>query len=162
MCYCADGGQRILDEQAANKGRSLKIGHDHRLAAHIEQKSGEARYAPNAGNGEIRAKRLKFEVGICVKTLHNCIDKGIFMNISNKDLPVKRNGEKGRYRQVRRVSLNNLKGRSIEERPENVETRAEPGHREMDRVVGKGKVCLLVTAQRKSRKELLFKLEGKT
>ena len=31
----------------------------------------------------------------------------------------------------------------------------------MDCVVGKGKVCLLVMAERKSRKELIFKLKAK-
>jgi len=159
--YCADVGQRIHDERAANKGRPLKIGHDHRLAEHIEKKIGEEKYAPDGVIGEIRAKGLKFEVDICTKTLYNYIDKEIFLNISNKDLPVKKNGKKRKYRNVRKVALNNIKGRSIEERPENVETRAERGHWEMDCVVGKGKACLLVMTERKSRKELIFKLKAK-
>lgn len=44
----------------------------------------------------------------------------MFSNISNKDLPVKRNKKKGKYKKVR-IAHNNLKGTSIEERPEHIE-----------------------------------------
>ena len=159
--YCADAGQRKHNEQAENKGRPLKIGHDHRLAEYIEKKIGTEKYSPDAVIGEIKAKGIKFEVEICTKTVYNYIDKGIFLNISNKDLPVKRSGKKRKHRQVRKVALNNLGGRSIEERPESVETRADMGHWEMDCVVGSHKACLLVMTERKSRKELIFKLKAK-
>ena len=159
--YCADVGQRIHSERAANKGQPLKIGYDHRLAEYIEKKIGKERYAPDAVIGEIREKGLKFEVDICTKTLYSYIDKDIFLNISNKDLPVKKDGKERKYRQIRKVALNNLRGRSIEERPESVETREEPGHWEMDCVVGKGKACLMVMTERRSRKELIFKLKAK-
>ena len=159
--YCADVGQRVHSERAANKGQPLKIGYDHRLAEYIEKKIGKERYAPDAVIGEIRIKNLKFEVRICTKTLYSYIDKEIFLNISNKDLPVKKDGKKRKYRNVRKVALNNLRGRSIEERPESVGTREEIGHWEMDCVAGKGKACLLVMTERKSRKELIFKLEAK-
>jgi transposase, IS30 family len=159
--YCADVGQRVHDKRAANKGRLLKIGHDHRLAEYIEKKIGKEKYAPDAVIGEIRAKGLKYEVDICTKTLYNYIDKDIFLNISNKDLPVKKNERQRKYRNIRKVALNNLKGRSIEERPKSVETRADQGHWEMDCVVGKGKACLLVLTERQSRKELIFKLKAK-
>jgi IS30 family transposase len=89
------------------------------------------------------------------------IDRGDFLNISNKDLPVKKDGPKRKYRKRRSVALNNLRGRSIEERPEEIESREEPGHWEMDSVVGCGKECLLVMTERKSRRELIFKLPGK-
>ena len=59
MCYCANAGQRICEENAANKGRPLKIGHAHRLAAHIDKKIGKEQYAPDAVIGEIRSKGLK-------------------------------------------------------------------------------------------------------
>ena len=59
--YCADVGQRKHEENASNKGRDLKIGHDHRLAEHIERKIIEEKYSPDAVIGEIKAKDLKFE-----------------------------------------------------------------------------------------------------
>ena len=159
--YCADAGQRVHDERASNKGRPLKIGHDHKLAEHIERKVGEERYSPDAVIGEIRAKGLKFKVSICTKTLYNYIDTNVFLNITNKDLPVKKEGKKRKYREISSVALNNLKGWSIEERPESIETREEPWHWEMDCVVGKGTTCLLVMTERTSRKELIFKMKAK-
>jgi len=160
--YLADVGQRIKEENGANKGRPLKIGHDHALVRHIEHKIGKEKYSPDAVIGEIKAKGLKFSVEICTKTLYNYIDAGLFLNISNKDLPVKKDGKKRTYQRVKQVALNNKKGRSIEERPKEIENRAEYGHWEMDCVIGKGKACLLVMTERYSREELIFKLESKT
>jgi len=159
--YCADAGQRIHDERGTNKGRPLKIGHDHKLAGYIEKRIGEEKYSPDAVIGEIKAKGLQFEVSICTKTLYNYIDANIFLNITNKDLPVKKDGKKRKYRKTGAVALNNLKGRSIEERPMEIESREEPKHWEMDCVIGKGTACLLVMTERTSRKELIFKLKAK-
>jgi IS30 family transposase len=76
-------------------------------------------------------------------------------------LPVKKNGKKRKCKNVRKVALNNRKGKSIDNRPKDIETRAELGHWEMDCVVGKGKACLLVMTERKSRDELIFKLKAR-
>lgn len=160
--YCADAGERVKEERAENKGRGLKIGHDHKLVQYIEKKIRDESYSPDAVIGEIRAKGIPFQESICTKTLYNYIDRGLFLNISNKDLPVKRDGKKRGYHRVRKVALNNLKGRSIEDRPKNIDEREEYGHWEMDCVVGKGKVCLLVLTERKNREEMLFKLSAKT
>jgi len=160
--YCADAGQRVHDERAAHKGRGLKIGHDHKLAEHIERKIIEEKYSPDAVIGEIKAQGLQFEVTVCTKTVYNMIDAGVFLNLSNHDLPVKRDGVKRPYKRVRKVALNNTKGRSIEDRPPEVENREEYGHWEMDCVVGSGKACLLVMTERTSRQELIFKLAAKT
>ncbi len=160
--YAADVGQRRHDEAGANKGRGYKIGHDHKLAVHIEKKIIEEKYSPDAVIGEIKEKGLEFETSICTKTLYNMIDKGFFLRLTNKDLPVKRNYKKRKYKDVRKVALNNTKGRSIEERPTVIENRKEYGHWEMDCVVGSGKACLLVLTERKRRKELIFKMREKT
>lgn len=58
--------------------------------------------------------------------------------------------------------MNNTKGRSIEERPPEVESREEYGHWEMDCVIGSGRACLLVMTERMSRQEKTFKLAAKT
>lgn len=162
--YCADVAQRKYNECGKNKGPTLKIGYDHRLAKHIEDKIKKDKYSPDAVIGEIRAKGLKFENSICTKTLYNYIDKGIFANISNKDLVVKRNKKSRKYKRIK-VSLNNLKGTSIEERPDSVDTRQEYGHWEMDCVVGKqggSGAVLLVLSERQSRKELIRKMPDKS
>jgi len=162
--YCAEVAQRKYKLSASNKGPALKIGHDHRLAKHIEDKIKKEKYSPDAVIGEIKTKGLKFESSICTKTLYNYIDKGIFANISNKDLPVKRNKKVRKYKKVK-VSLKNIKGTSIEERPDSVDDRQEYGHWEMDCVVGKkggSGAALLVLSERKSRKEIIRKMPDKT
>ena len=88
--YLADVGQRVHDEKASNKGRGLKIGRDHKLAKHIENKIGNEGWAPDAVIGEIKEQGLQFETNICTKTVYNMIARGDFLNITNKDLPVKK------------------------------------------------------------------------
>jgi IS30 family transposase len=161
IVYAADVGHRKAQERAANKGRGLKIGHDHALAEHLEKRIGIDDFSPDAAIGEIKAKRLAFNITLCTKTVYNMIERGDFLNLSNSDLPVKRNRKKRKYRSVRKVALNNLKGRSIEERPAAVGHREEFGHWEMDLVVGSGKACLLALTERTSRKELIFKIPDK-
>ena len=162
IVYLADAGERIHNENASNKGRGLKIGHDHKLAQYLEQKIGKERWSPDAAIGAIKAQGLKFTVSLCTKTVYNMIDRGYFLNLTNKDLPVKRNGKKRKYKPIRKVALNNIKGRSIEERPTEIENRTEYGHWEMDCVVGSGKACLLVLTERKYREELIIKMPSKT
>jgi len=160
--YCADAGQRVHEERAANKGRGLKIGHDHKLANYLEQKIGKEKWSPDAAIGAIKSQGMQFTVSICTKTVYNMIDRGDFLNLTNKDLPVKKAGKKRRYKRIRQVALNNTKGRSIEERPPGIEGRKEYGHWEMDCVVGRGKACLLVLTERKSREEIILKMATKT
>ena len=90
------------------------------------------------------------------------IDRGDFLYLTNEDLPVKKGVKKRGYKHVRKVALNNTKGRSIEERPSEIDKREEYGHWEMDCVIGKGKACLLVLTERKHREEIIIKLTSKT
>lgn len=163
--YCADAGQRIYNENGRNKGPSLKIGKDHKLVKYIEDKIVRDKYAPDAVIGEIDAKGLKFETRICTKTVYNYIDRGdVFLNLTNKDLPVKKDKKKHSYKKVK-IAHKNLKGTSIEERPEIIETRADYGHWEMDCVVGNqggSGAVLLVLSERKIKEELIFKMPDKT
>jgi len=164
IVYLADVAQRKHDEKAANKGRGLKIGRDHKLARHIEEKIGNQGWSPDAVIGEIKEQGLKFETSICTKTVYNMIDRGDFLTITNKNLAVKKEGRGRAYNKVRKIALKNTKGTSIEERPLEVEARKEQGHWEMDCVVGRQgtTAVLLVMTERVSRKELIFKLPSKT
>ncbi len=162
LVYKADAGQRVSERNAANKGRPHKIGNDHRLARHIEKKIVEQKYSPDAVIGEIKANGLAFDVTLCVKTLYNMINSGFFLRLSNKDLPIKRTRKKRPYKRVRKVALKNIKGRSIEERPIEIETRKEYGHWEMDCVVGAGRPCLLVLTERSAREQIIKKMSAKT
>ena len=162
--YAADVGQRKHEERAANKGRSLKIGHDHKLANHIEDKIKNEKWSPDVVLGRIKAEGLIFETSICTKTLYSYIDKGIFAEISNKDLLIKKDGVKRDYKKVRTVALNNKKGKSITERPKEADERTEPGHWEIDLVVGKQgtKPVILTLVDRENRKSLYVLVKNKT
>lgn len=161
--YCAEVAQRVYDNNAKNKGPNLKIGNDHKLAEYIEKKIVKKKYSPDAVIGKIKAKQLKFKNYICTKTLYNYIDQGVFVNITNKDLPIKKNNRKGAYRRVR-IAHKNLKGTSIEERPPHIEKRLEYGHWEMDCVLGKRGdkgAALLVLTERKRREQIIYKMPNK-
>lgn len=161
--YCADVAQRKYLENSRNKGIDLKLGNDYEFVQFVEQKIGNERYSPYAVLAEME-KSGKFRTKICVKTLYNYIDAGLFLNISNKDLPVKKGGRKRVYRKIQ-VALHNLKGQSIDKRPEEINSRDELGHWEMDTVVGgagTGKECLLVLTERAAREEIIMKIMDKT
>lgn len=162
--YLADAAQRNYEYKAANKGRNIKIGADHALVAHIEKRIGEEHWSPAAVIGEIEEKGLEFDEHICIKTLYNYIDRGLFLNISNKALVHKKNSHKKTHKRVRSVALNNRNGKSIEERPDGANNRTEFGHWETDLVIGKKgtKPAILTLVERLSRKSLYVKTKDKT
>jgi len=162
--YLADVGQRRHNENAENKGRGLKIGHDHKLAEHIERKIVNERYSPGAVIGEIKSQGLEFEVTICTKTVYNMIDRGDFLCLTNNDLWIKKDGKKRDYKKIRTVALNNRSGKSITERSKEADERTEQGHWEIDLVVGKQgtKPAILTLVERKSRKSLYILVKNKT
>jgi IS30 family transposase len=164
LVYKADVAQQRHEKNAANKGRSLKIGHDRKLADYIEDKIKNEKWSPDVIIGRIKKDGLKFETIICTKTVYNYIDAEVFREISNKDLWVKKEGKKRSYKKIRAVALNNKKGKSISERPDSVEKREESGHWEIDLVVGKQgtKPVILTLVERKSRKSLYVLVKNKT
>ena len=161
MRYSPEIAQRRCDANLQVRGTQLKIGNDYKYAEYIENKIVKENYSPEAVLGELRVQnRAKdFSVSICIRTLYNYIDKGVFLNLTNKNLPVKRNKKRG-YKKVR-VQKRASVGTSIEERPEYIRDRKEFGHWEMDSVVGKrgkSKNTFLVLTERKTRNEIIFKL----
>ena len=162
--YKADVAQRRHNENASRKGRDYKIGKDYKLVEYIEYKIKKEHYSPDAVIGRLRAEDKKFYTQICTKTLYNYIDKGLFLNISNKDLLIKRQGRKKDYKKVRAVALNNKKGKSISERDEKIDSRSEKGHWEIDLVIGKKgtKPAILTLVERKTRKSVYILIKDKT
>lgn len=162
--YSPDIAEEKYRNNLAEKGAGLKIGNDIELANYIEDRILNDNYSPAAVLGEIRHKGIKFSVTICVTTLYSYIEKGIFLNLTNDALPVKRD-QKRQYKKVQRQRARAQKGDSIEKRPEEVESRETFGHWEMDTVVGKqgiSKKSLLVLTERKTRKEIIIELRRHT
>ncbi len=162
--YRAHVAQADYQRLGRNKERSLKIGKDRQLEEYIRQRLKEDKYSPDAIIGEIRIRELKFESSICAKTLYNYIERGIFFGISNKDLWEKKKRKKRKYRPLGRISYTNRLGRSIEDRPQKVNTRQEYGHWEADTVKGprRTKTGLFTLTERKSREEILIKVKRAT
>ena len=162
--YLADVAQRRHEENAARKGRGLKIGKDHGLARHIEHKIKTEKWSPAAIIGELCQRGWRYNVRICVKTLYNYIDQQLFLGITNEDLPYKKNQGDQRAKSSRTVAWNNRDGKSIEERPDKVNRRKEFGHWEIDLVVGrKGtKPVILTLVERQTRKSLYVLVKNKS
>ncbi len=162
--YRADIAQRDYREKVTNKEHELKIGKDRQLEAYIRKKMIEDKFSPDAIIGEIKREGLIFEGMICTKTLYNYIDAGIFSGITNETLWEKRKRKKGKYKQVRRVSLTNRKGKSIEQRSVEANDRIEYGHWEGDCIKGpQGRTTSLFTlTERKSLEQIIIKIERAT
>lgn len=159
ICYSADKGQIIHDYNQTAKGRPLKIGNDHAYAGFLEQKILDDRYSPAAALAA--ARKAGFTTSVCVTTLYSYIDKGVFLKLTNKALWMKAKKQQRAARPSRRIV--HPKYPSISSRPEHINERQEPGHWEMDLVIGKGNAgpVLLTLTERVSRQELIFKLPDK-
>ena len=104
-----------------------------------------------------------FGIRVCRQTLYSYVDKRIFARLTNKDLPFKGARRKKKTQHIRRMKTA-PKGDSIEKRPEEGNTRQEPGHWEMDLVVScrGGHKCLLVLTERVTRQEIMRLIPDKT
>lgn len=160
--YSPDIAEKKYQESLRAKGAGLKIGNDHEYATYLEYKVSADKYAPGAILGEIKCKGLQFNTTISKTTFYRYIEDGVFLTITNKDLPVKRNKDKQKYDRVKPSRA--PRGKSIEKRPEEIDTRSAFGHWEMDCVEGKKgtKKTLLVLTERKTRREIIRLMKDKT
>lgn len=104
---------------------------------------------------------MDFATSICIRTLYNYIDKGVFLRLSLKHLPLK--GTRKPHRK-RLIAAKVSKGTSIEKRPAVIDDRTEFGHWEMDCVIGKKqkRETLLCLSERITRKEMIIKIPNRT
>lgn len=160
--YSPDKAEKRKQDNLRAKGAGLKIGNDRAYAEYIEFKIRVEKYSPAAVLGEIRQKGIIFNTTICKQTIYRYIEQGVFLTLTNQDLPVKRNKKEHEYRQVR--AARTQKGTSIEKRPPEISARVSFGHWEMDCVEGaKGtKGTLLVLTERLTRYEIIRKMKDKT
>ena len=159
--YSPDIAEEKYRDNLKAKGAGLKIGNDHDYASYLEYKVSKEKYSPGATLAEIRAKGLSFNTTISKTTFYRYIEDGVFLTLTNKDLPVKRNKTK-HYHKVR--AARPPRGTSIEKRPDEVMTRESFGHWEMDSVEGKKgtRKTLLVLTERKTREEIIRLMKDKT
>ena len=160
--YSADIGQQKHNYAGTAKGPMLKIGKNYELVNEIERLIIKEKMSPYAAAEYIKSSGTSGAV-ISYKTIYNYIDNGLFPNLTNKHLPVKKKAKKRAYDNVR-TATNNAKGTSISKRDEAIENREEYGHWEMDTVVGKkgSRTVLLVLTERKTRQEIIRKMKSKS
>lgn len=161
--YSADLAEANHQMAMTAKGAPMKIGNNHKVAQFIEGLILNEHYSPAAVCAVLKSERgEKYGITFCRNTIYKYIEDGnIFPNITNADLPEK--GKRKRtYKKIRAKRA--PRGKSIETRPKEVESRETIGHWEMDTVVsGKGsKARLLVLSERASRKEIIIKMPDGT
>lgn len=158
--YSAQIAQNKADYNATAKGRDLKIGSDFDFADFVEDCILNKGWSPDQITGFIRLHNISL-THVCTSTLYSYIARGVFLNISNKNLLYKGQRKTREYKQVRRTNL--PKGPSIEERPFKFSARTF-GHWEMDTVIGKRDTrnALLVLTERYSCFEMIFRIKHKS
>ena len=161
--YSPDISEQKKQENLRAKGGDLKIGNDIEYANYLEYKVSVEKYAPGAILGEIKRKGLQFQTSISKTTFYRYIEDGVFLTLTNKDLPIKKNKTDHKYDKVQRAKRPS-RGESIENRPEEIAKRITFGHWEMDSVEGKKgtKKTLLVLTERKTRNEIIRLMKDKT
>lgn len=163
MRYSPEKSEQKKQEFLRAKGGDLKIGNDIEYANYLEYKVAVDKYAPGAILGEIKRKGLQFSTTISKTTFYRYIENGVFLTLTNKDLPIKRNKDTQKYDKVQRAARPS-RGESIENRPPEILKRFTFGHWEMDCVEGKKgtKKTLLVLTERKTRNEIMRLMKDKT
>ncbi|MBO2535943.1 IS30 family transposase [Rummeliibacillus suwonensis] len=160
--YFAATGQAITERNVARSRNPLKVNRVLDFLEYADRLMKENEWSPDAvvGRALFEDKFLREEM-VCVKTLYAYIDLGL-LKTRNSDLVSKTTRKTKTVHKARK----NVKclGESIEKRPQHVETRDEFGHFEIDSVVGrkdKEDDVLLTLIERKTRREFIFKMDGK-
>lgn len=161
QAYSPDIAEQKYQAHLREKGPDLKIGKDHELANYIETTILDKECSPAAALGYAKQEGRCFQTSVSVQTIYHYIQKGLFLNLTQKELP--RHGKRKQpYKKVcKKVSARAPAGESVEQRPPEVNDREEFGHWEGDTVYsGKGKVkttCALFTmTERKTRNEIII------
>jgi IS30 family transposase len=155
--YSCDKAQTAHEEHFSAMGPQLKIGNDHKLAKHIENKILNEKRSPAEILGEIERDNLTFATRICVATLYSYIDKQVFANVRREHLP---EGGRRKRKYTHVVGKRPPKGDSIDNRPVEVDTRETAFDWEGDTIKGEQgtKECCYVLTERKTREEIIIPL----
>ncbi|MEG1048877.1 MAG: IS30 family transposase [Bacilli bacterium] len=164
--YSADSAQKdYLFKRALSKAE-YKLEKYPEMAKFIIEKMRKEKWAPDAIVGFMKNHGYFDKKGFCSITTQ-AIYYDIRMNVAGLNIKYSRRmKEDPIYEYQEKKELSESKQEySINKRPEEVDKRLVFGHFELDTVIGKkaGKhQCLLTLTERKTRFEMIFKLEGKT
>lgn len=158
--YSALVAQQKYEYNKTGKGPQMKLDSDLKLVEHIEKEIIENKKSPEVIVSELKING--FEIDITAKTIRNAIKKGEIFNKVKPDKIIYKK-EYNNKNKEKRVSKLIPAEKSIEHRPKEANTRKEYGHWEGDLVVGKQgtKTVLFTLTERKTRQEIIMKLENK-
>ncbi|WP_270506497.1 IS30 family transposase [Eubacterium limosum] len=160
--YCADFAQSDFLEKQKNKGTVPKVLRDQELLNLVQHKLVKERLSPDVTIGTLRKEHPEKDIP-CTTSLYYAIDKGFIPGVSNKSLLVKGLKKKQAIKRVNREHKSKTRT-SIEARPEEILSRNEFGHFEMDCVESckSDNECLLVMTERMTRHSFVFRMRQKT
>ncbi|MEG1012466.1 MAG: helix-turn-helix domain-containing protein, partial [Ruthenibacterium sp.] len=133
MTYSAQAAQSDADLKKTAKGAPLKIGHDYKLAKHIENKILKEHYSPYAIVKEIQDDGLHFETKLSISTIYNYVGSAVFLHVKPRHLL---RMKKHKKESPQRQAYVNILRPCITARDV---TRDVFGHWEMDTVIGQAK-----------------------
>jgi IS30 family transposase len=138
--YRAEAGQETYEQHRQQCGTKNRVVICAQLVRFVEGKVlGKEKWSVDAAIGYARENQL-FEEMVTTKTFYNWIDDGL-VKVGSLDLLLK---VRRRHKKPRRERKKVL-GKSIDLRPQEVETREEFGHWEGDGIVGAGQKGHLIT-----------------
>ena len=156
--YKANKGYEVYLEHRRNSRRNYRCLETASFLRYVEQQFRKEKWSFDATVGYAKKHHLYTEKEmVCTKTLYNYADLG-FICIKTIDLPekIKRNTK------IKKKRRNKKKlGKSIEERPKEIDTREEFGHWEIDSVIGQkqeGQSQIMTIVERKYRKSIWLKV----
>jgi len=158
--YKADEGQKVYLEHRQESRRKYRCLVVSKFLQYVQNHFKEDHWSLDACAGKaIQSGDFSRSETVCTRTLYRYVDLGM-LPIKNMDLPEKllRNTKQHHVRKNRK-SL----GKSIEERPESIDTREEFGHWEIDSVLGKrdeNEPAVVVLTERKFRYSLWIKVKN--
>jgi len=163
--YNAWRGQQNYEKNRSKCHRPCKLGKCRRFVEWALKKiKGSEKWSIDAAVGHAKLKHLFPADEIPnTKTMYNWVNKGL-IELRRHELPEAKK-RKPRAKKVEYTQKQPYLGKSIEERPEIVNSREEFGHWEIDTVIGQrdGKHEVLLTmTERKTRMEIIKKISAKT
>ena len=161
ISYSADVAKDYHLDRKKNMEKPLKIGKDHRLARWLVKTISEG-YSPSAACSMLgKTPETTFSCTLCRQTVYKYIENGDLWPLTNKELRYK-SDQKRTYNRVKAAKA--PRGDSIEHRPEHINNREEPGHWEMDSVMGTvgSSRALVVLTERLTRAGIILPVPDHT
>ncbi|RLK62467.1 IS30 family transposase [Atopobacter sp. AH10] len=158
--YYPDTGKAVYEKNRKNSKKSYKALECGHFLEFVYEKFINEKWSLDACCGYAKKHNLFPNKTLCTRTLYNYVDIGL-IEIKPIDLPLKvrRKTTKKRVRR-NRIQL----GKSIEERPIEIESRNTFGNWEIDTVIpkrNKKEPSLITITERKTRMEIILKIESK-